>query len=599
MNIEMLGKKLLQFVMFISLLMMFKVTFAATAYVDRNNIALNETFTLVIGVENISFSGKPDLSPLEKDFTLLGTSQSSSMNIINGKTSKKTEWTTMLAPKKEGTFLIPSLQVGKDTTNPLTIIVTKAPISNASNKSDIFIETEIDKTQAYVQQQLMYTIRIFTSIDFSARRFSHVGSEDYKDDRVTVVKAEDDKRFGANIGGKRYEVIEQKYLIFPQQADKITLPAPKLLAAIGGRRDVFGFNSFRNKRQKQISVSGESVDIDVKPIPQNFSSNWWLPAKDVALSQQWSADLNKLKVGEPLTRTITLMAKGANAEQLPDLQLPTLSDAKIYPDKVERTSGFNGEDVIGKSVNKLLIIPGKAGEMIIPETKVIWWDVEQNQQREAVLPAQTLMVKAAELSPENANKKLAQQQVINTAKDAEQTNSQANDIKQDIPQQSIIDTETKEDDNHGRWYIELPLLILILLVVIGWIIDHLRLKRIINQSETNEESTGQKAEQEKKLRKQLKQVCSGRDPKQVRQSLLEWGKLVVTDKSPVTLLDIAQYYNDQNLLNEINRLENVIYGEGESTWSGANLWNAIEKAIHNNDDTSNSINNKLEQLHRV
>ncbi len=593
MRIEKLNKKILQVVSFFSLLAMFQVAIAATAYVDRNTIAVNETFTLYIAVENISVTGGPDLTPLGKDFTVLSTSQNSSFSYGSGGTSKKTEWQTTLAPKKIGTFLIPPLQLGNEKTNPLTIIVTKAPKASAANKSDIFIDVEIDSNYAYVQQQLLYTMRIFTSKNFSASAFSHIGSEDFNDDRVRVIKVGDEQRYRSKINNKNYQVIELKFLVFPQQAGKIILPAPQLVATLGGRRDIFGMDPFSTRRQKQISVSGEDIELDVQPIPQSYSSNWWLPAKNVSISQQWSADLKQARVGEPITRTVVMMAQGARAENMPEFPQLKIDNAKIYPDKVERDSSFNGQNVIGKTINKMLIIPSKAGEIVIPETKITWWDVENNQQRESVLPAQTLIVKAAAPVAGITSGEAQQPKTIEQKHD-------------EIPVEKDEQISQPEQESHakplekegGDWYLELTLLLTLVLIIIGWIIDHIRLKRLLKHPEAEDESQ-QKTEHERQLRKHLKQACQGSGAKQVRQALLDWGREIIKYKNPVTLIDIGNHFDNQILLNEISRLENAIYGQGESTWNGANLWNAIEGALKESKSDGIDNNNKLEQLHRI
>ena len=590
------AQSVLQFATFILLLAMFKISLAATAYVDRNNVALNETFTLHLAVENITFTGSPDLTPLEKDFTVLGTSQNSSFSYGGGGTSRKTEWKTTLVPKKEGTFLIPSLKIGKETTNPLTIIVSKAPKASASNRSDLFIDVEVNEQNAYVQQQLLYTIRIFTSKAFSARAFSHIGSEDFKDDRISVIKVGDENRYRSKIDNKSYEVIELKFLVFPQQAGKIVLPAPQLAAMLGGRQGFFR-DPFSTRRQKQVSISGEDIELNVQQKPKSYKSNWWLPAKNISLSQQWSADLQRAKVGEPITRTEIMMAQGVRAENMPELPQLSLGDAKVYPDKVERQSSFNGKDVIGKTINKMLIIPSKAGEMVIPETKISWWDVKKNQQREAILPEQKLMVKAAGGSELNVPAKTQKQQTF-SQEESQEPVQVTDDIAQQPESQLAVSEATDLREQQGRWYIELSLLILVLLIIIGWVLDHLRLKRLLNQPKAEDDSD-QKAQQEKQLRKQLKQACQGSDAKQVRQALLEWGRQIVKDKNPVTLMDIGNHFDNQTILNEISRLENAIYGEGESTWNGSNLWNAIDVALKNTQSGGKIVDNKLEKLHRI
>ncbi len=583
MVINMRGTKVTVFLAVFIMFGLLRSVFAATAHVDRNSLAVNETFVLTITVESISLTGSPDLQSLEKDFKVLGTSQSTSMNIFNGNSSRKTEWVTTLAPKSLGTFTIPPISIGNEKTNPLTIIVSKAPKVISTQKNEIFFEIEVDRRQGYVQQQFVYTIKRYASRQFGISSFSHVGGEDFKDGRLIVKQIGETNRYMSNLGGTQYDVAELKYLVFPQQVGKITLPAPHMVAVVEtGRRN--RYDPFARRQQKQIQIRGEDVELNISPIPNSYKSNWWLPAKNVFISQRWSSDLKEAKIGEPITRTITIGAQGLSAEQLPELPQIDVVNARVYPDKVERETRFNGTDVVGKSINKMLIIPSGAGEVKIPETKITWWDIEQNKQREAVLPAQTINVAASA--------QLVKPIIVPPAKTtAAEIEPQPKQAEEKTEKQVEIITETQ-----SRWYVELGLLLLVIVILIAWIIDRIRLKRRLVLPQT-EDKAAQKKQKEKQLRKRLKQTCQTADAKAVRQSLLAWGSFIIEDKTSVTLLDIEQHFNDATLSNEINRLENALYGDGESGWSGTNLWQAVE--VQNQSQNGEDKKNGLEELHRI
>lgn len=585
MVINMQSRKAIIFLAMFIMLGLLRSAYAATAHVDRNSVALNETFVLTITVEDISLSGSPDLDAIEDDFRLLGTSQSTSMNIFNSRSSRKTEWITTLAPKKIGTFTIPSIKVGGEKTNPLTIIVSRAPKVISTQKNEIFFEVEIDRRQGYVQQQFVYTMKRYASRQFGVSSFSHVGDENFKDDRLIVKQIGDTNRYMSNLGGTQYDVAELKYLVFPQQPGKITLPAPHMVAVIEigrrNRRDPYG-----RRQQKQIQILGEDIELNISPTPNTYKSNWWLPAKNVSISQKWSSDLVNAKVGEPITRTITIMAQGLSAEQLPELPQIDVVNARAYPDKVERETRFNGTDVVGKSINKMLIIPSGAGEVNIPETKISWWDVAQNRQRAAILPAQTINVAAS------AQQAKPVQPSAKTDAAAE-VEPQLKEVEKEIEKQVEIITEIK-----SRWYVELGLLLLVIIILIAWIIDHIRLRRKLTEPQ-GEDKNAQKRQKETQLRKNLKQACQTADAKAVRQAMLAWGGIFIEDRTSVTLLDIEQHFNDAALSNEITRLENALYGEGESGWNGANLWLAVESAVKASSQKSESKNAGLEELHKI
>lgn len=64
---------------------------ALQASVDRNVVEVGDTLTLTLRLDNAS-SQRPDLSPLQKDFTVLGDSSSSGLSASIGHIERWTEW---------------------------------------------------------------------------------------------------------------------------------------------------------------------------------------------------------------------------------------------------------------------------------------------------------------------------------------------------------------------------------------------------------------------------------------------------------------------------------------------------------------------------
>ena len=139
-----------------------------SATLDRSAIAEGDTVTLTIKAEGQHAQGaQPDLSPLQKDFTLLGTSTSQQMQIINGRMSSSASLRVELEPKHGGRIEIPALKVGGETTAPLTLTVAEQPAATASQPgSALYLETEVEPHDAstFVQQQIQYTTRLYYSM---------------------------------------------------------------------------------------------------------------------------------------------------------------------------------------------------------------------------------------------------------------------------------------------------------------------------------------------------------------------------------------------------------------------------------------------------
>ena len=138
-------------------------TFAAvTARVDRTGVDLNESFTLELVVDG-SADAEPDISVLEQDFYIGQSSQLSNTSIVNGQISRSRTWTYMLMAKKTGEITIPPIRVGSEQSNPVRLVV-REPSYAPPGEADVFVESSVDFDEAFVQAQILYTIKIYRAV---------------------------------------------------------------------------------------------------------------------------------------------------------------------------------------------------------------------------------------------------------------------------------------------------------------------------------------------------------------------------------------------------------------------------------------------------
>ena len=110
---------------------------------------------------------EPDLSVLDKDFEIKGSSASSQINILNGTRKYRKIWNIELEARVTGKFNIPEITVGNEKTDTVEISVVELPPEIAAQTSKhIFIESEVNlgsssDNEIYVQQQIPYTIKFF------------------------------------------------------------------------------------------------------------------------------------------------------------------------------------------------------------------------------------------------------------------------------------------------------------------------------------------------------------------------------------------------------------------------------------------------------
>jgi hypothetical protein len=371
---------------------------AVRAWLDRDTMHLGETVTLNVESSGDA-SGQPDFSALSQDFSLLGTQSSQQVSIVNGASTAKTVWAVGLEPKRAGRIAIPAIMVGSAQTAPITVNVLAAP-AGAQGKpgDDVFLEVTAEPTSPYVQQQVRYTVKLYFSFGLTDGNLGEPQA-----DGVVVQRLGQDKSYLANVGDRRYHVMERHYALTPEKSGALELPALLFRGNALDAADPTGFFS----RPRTVSARSDAVQLQVKPKPSTWpNAEPWLPADSVLLKDE-SELPSEIHVGDPVTRTIRLQAQGLGFEQLPELTLAAPDGAEIYPDKPDTRTRDDGTWLYGERVRKFAFVPTKPGTLVIPGVSVKWWDTTHDRIETAELPAHTVSVlpaagKSANASPNAA-----------------------------------------------------------------------------------------------------------------------------------------------------------------------------------------------------
>jgi len=358
-----------------------------TASVDRSRIIIGETLTLTISVDENS-NEEPDLTELEDVFTVLGTSKSSSTQIINNSYSTQTSWQISLMPNGVGENTIPPIKVGSQQTKPIQISVTKSD-PNAKANGDVFIEAETDKTKAFVKEQIILTVRLFYGIALSEGSLSDPVASD-----TIITQLDKGANYRTVRDGRSYEVVERRYAMFAEKSGKL-----ELNPIIFNGRDNSSRRSFSMfATGKPVRAVSKPVEIEIKPIPQTSIGKDWLPASNVQISQEWSSQ--PYKVGEPITRTITLYVEGLNETQIPEIDLGEIDGIRVYPEQPLSQTEKETENLKSWKQVKLAMIPTQSGKIRIPEFQLEWFNTKTGQVEFAKLPPVTLDVEAGDFALE-------------------------------------------------------------------------------------------------------------------------------------------------------------------------------------------------------
>lgn len=376
------------------------------ASLNASQIAAGDTVQLTLERDGRT-SGQPDLSPLQQNFDILGTSSSTTVEIVNFSATEKTEVVLTLAPKATGQLTIPALSWDGERSQPLSLQVAgpgtagQSGTSGAAAAAKVFIETSSSPDQPYVEAAVNLTVRLFTS-----ETLYHAALELPSSSEAVVKQVGPDQNSQAERNGQSYQVVTRQYLLFPLHSGKLTLQGPVLDAEVAvnqrapAANDPFGgfFGGLSAggflRTVRPVRVNGNPIVLAVRPRPAGAVGSYWLPARDVTLSAAWNPTQLSAPAGDPVTLDLDLQATGLTAAQLPDISslLNYPPGLKAYPDQPKLQDSARDGQLVGSRDQTVALMADSPGHYTIPALTVTWWDTQANRSRVATLPARTLTI---------------------------------------------------------------------------------------------------------------------------------------------------------------------------------------------------------------
>ncbi|MGE0485899.1 MAG: BatD family protein [Gammaproteobacteria bacterium] len=335
--------------------------------------------------------GEPDFAPLEKDFEIIGRNRQSSLEWTNGRRSQSTTWVLDAMPRRGGTLTIPPVRFGQQESPARTVeAVAGAPGQATTRDADIILQAEATPLNPYVQQQVIYTVRLLHRVELSSPRFSPL--ETSVD--AVVKPLGDGRQYRTQVNGVSYDAFEQRYAIFPQQSGALTVaPLALTTQVVRGVRSLF--DPFSQSLQTR-RVQSEAVELDVRPVPAAFPAGaTWLPARRLRLHEEWDPDAPRADAGTPIARTLFLWADGLVAGQLPAVTPAAPDGTKLYPDQAQTNEQDTATGFTAVRQQKVAIIAGQPGPVTFAALTLPWWNTETDTLEQAELPARTIAFSGA------------------------------------------------------------------------------------------------------------------------------------------------------------------------------------------------------------
>ena len=369
----------------------FALQAAVTISVEPDPPREGDSFRIAFSVAG-DVDEEPDFKSLDPLLEILGRNQQTSLSLINGKYTRQSTWILEVLPKAPGPIELPALAFGNERSEPLRIEPVGIP-GGRERDAGLFLEAEATPPNPYVQQEVLYTVRLWRRYELSNASLS----EPRLDSDAMVRPLGEDRQYVEERDGQRYEVVERRYLIYPQQSGRATI-APVTVTAQVLERAASLFEMF-GRAIKTRRVSSPAVQLEVRPMPAAFPPGaHWLPARQLRLNEVWSPDSAGIRAGEPLTRTLSLWAKGLTSGQLPAVPIPELEGVKVYPEEAQLQDTPREVQMTAIRQQKVAFVAARRGVLEVPEVRLPWWNTETDRLEFASLPEHTVAIEADPLA---------------------------------------------------------------------------------------------------------------------------------------------------------------------------------------------------------
>ncbi len=347
------------------------------ATVNKNKVVKNEVFQLRVTSDQKASANDIRFNTLNRDFYVDRPNFGSSVHIVNGSRTYKSEWTVSLVANKVGSFTIPSFELNGDKTSPITI-----QVSNDAQEPDttelVEVQTHLSNNDLYPSESALLKARLLIKAD--PRRLQNPSVVPPAIEGLELKAANEADQYQTVIDGVEVTIVDQDFRITAKDAGTFQLTEPVFKGTL-----IYGSSYNGGTRLIPVETTPKTYSITVNPKPDDYQG-LWLPTHNLTLKQSWSdshgnaikGEQYSTKVGESITRELTLQISGLTQEQLPNIKITYPDSLSVYDEKPQFTTLDNGDVVM---TVKQVVIPRRIGAIELPLVSINWWNTRLKQQQ--------------------------------------------------------------------------------------------------------------------------------------------------------------------------------------------------------------------------
>jgi hypothetical protein len=358
-------------------------------------------------------------------------------------------------------------------------------------------------------------------------------------------------QFGVNfterIEGETYAAQRKEYVIYPQRPESYSVPSLTVDIAYARPGEPHG----------EVTLDSPPQQFKARVPEEAKSLDYFVTTPQLRVQEEYDRSFEDLKVGDSLSRTVTMIADDSVGMLLPPLDFGVIEGLSTYPASPRMEDESNRGVYTGKRFESVTYVMEKEGDFTFPEINIYWYDLTNEKLKTEVLPRLKFSVAT---NPE------LEQEMLAFLEDEEKK----------LEEEGAA-TKRRPLDVKNILYIILALSLLVAALVI-FIIPYIKRLKIWWKRRR-----AIKAESEKAYFKRFRRSCNKGDSKETMQSLMNWLDKVYPGPGAATIEDFARRSGDLELQIVTAGLKSELYGksdidESQSMWSGQDFYKIVSQA---------------------
>lgn len=367
------------------------------AYLTPATVGVGRPFVLNVEVAGSqSLDGEPGLPDLSAFATYLGSGSSTSMQIVNRRTTVSVTLQFRYQALREGTFEISPVSVPVNgrtlSTEPLSLIVSAAPApgqerpeggrdSSAVTPEDLFLTAEASRTRVREGEPFLVEYRIFTRMDVSG--FSFTSIPEPQGFWVEELPGADPPQVEQVVrnGGQYTTAVIRRVALVPTGPGSRTLEPLGVEAQVRVRRRTLDpFESFFDLDRSSLfgtvvptTVLSNPIEVEVEALPPGRPDSFSGMVGSLSLTA--ALDQDSVEANQAVTLTVTARGRG-NLRSIPEPVLELPGDFEAYPPEVTEDVRPAGGGLTGSKSWEYVLIPRAPGSRSLPPVSMAYFDTE-------------------------------------------------------------------------------------------------------------------------------------------------------------------------------------------------------------------------------